>query len=178
MSDPFIGEIKMVAFTFAAQGWANCDGQLLSIASNTALFSLVGTTYGGDGRTTFALPDLRGRVPIHVGQGPGLSNRVQGSTAGQESVTLSTLQIPSHSHPLAVNVPVTDAIGNQTQPNANRLARANDGESNFSDAAANGSLAATGTVGNAGGSLAHDNMPPFLTIRFTIALFGVFPSRS
>ncbi len=168
----------MVAFTFAPGGWADCNGQVMSIAQNNALFALLGTTYGGDGRTTFALPDLRGRVPIHTGQGAGLSNRVQGSNAGQEQVTLNTLQMPSHTHPTTGNVPVTNAIGNQTAPAGNRLAKANDGESNYSDAAANGNVAATVSIGNAGGNQAHDNMPPFLTIRFMIALSGIFPSRN
>ena len=178
MSDPFIGEIKIVAFNFPPRNWADCNGQLLPIAQNSALFSLVGTLYGGDGRTTFALPDLRSRVPIHLGQGPGLSNRNQGSSSGQEAVTLTAAQMPVHNHPTNVAVATTSAVGNQTVPDGHLPARANDGESNYSDTAATGSLATDVTAGNAGGSLPHDNMPPFLTVRFVIALFGIFPSRN
>src|SRR3712207_3315813 len=103
MSEPFIGEIRMVGFNFAPRGWATCDGQLLSIAQNTALFSLLGTTYGGNGQTTFALPDLRGRAALHQGQGPGLTNRVIGEASGTETVTLTTNQMPSHSHGVNAN---------------------------------------------------------------------------
>lgn len=179
MSEPFVGEIRMVGFSFAPQGWANCDGTILSIASNTALFSLLGTTYGGDGRVTFALPDLRGRVPIHTGQGPGLASRTQGSVSGQETVTLNSNELPSHNHALSSgNLPTTSSVGNQMSPDGHLPATANDGESNYSDAAPTGSMALSGSTGNSGGSQPHNNMPPFLTIRFVVALVGIYPSRN
>lgn len=178
MSNPYIGEIRMVAFTFAPNGWADCNGQLQAISQNTALFSLLGTTYGGNGQTTFALPDLRGRVPVHTGQGPSLGNRVQGEIGGLEQVSLTTAQLPSHIHPATANVPVTNAVANQTQPDGHRLATANDGESNYSDGAAKGNVEAAVSIGSAGGGQPHENMPPFLTIRFLIAMVGIFPPRS
>lgn len=180
MSEPFLGEIRIFGFNFAPRAWADCDGALLSIASNTALFSLYGTIYGGDGRTTFALPDLRGRVPIHLGNGPGLSPRNQGSKGGTETETLNVNQIPSHNHTLAPpNLPTTTAVGNRTAPDGNLLATANDGESNYSNGEPTGAMATSGgAIGNTGGSQGHNNMPPFLTIRFCVALQGIFPSRN
>jgi microcystin-dependent protein len=177
MSEPFIGEIKMVGFNFAPRGWARCDGQLLPISSNTALFSLLGTNYGGNGENTFALPELRGRVPVHMGTGPALSPRQLGQRSGVEKVTLSIYEMPSHTH-TGGTIPVTDAVGNQTVPDGHILARANDGESNYSDAAANGVLGGVPGIGNSGGSQSHENMPPFLAINFVIALQGIFPSPS
>jgi microcystin-dependent protein len=178
MSEPFVGEIKLVGFNFNPRGFANCDGQLLQVSSHSALFSLLGTMYGGDGRITFGLPDLRGRVPIHTGTGAGLTARTQGSRAGQETVTLNANQIPAHSHARGtLSIPSTTAVGNQTPPDGHIPATANDGESNYSDAKPTGSIEVTGATSTAGGGQGHDNMPPFLTIRFVIALQGVYPSR-
>ncbi len=162
----------MVGFNFAPRGWAYCQGQLLPISSNDALFSLLGTIYGGDGRSTFALPDLRGRAPIHHGQGQGLSNYNIGQRGGVETVILNVNQIPSHTHSLSV---ATDAIGNKKNPEGNKLAIANDGESNYSDT---GKDVGMGTIENTGGNLEHENRPPFLAISFCIALQGIYPSRS
>ena len=179
MSEPFLGEIKMVGFNFAPRDFADCNGQLLAISQNSALFSLLGTTYGGDGRTIFALPDLRGRVPVHTGTGPGLTNRELGTKSGTETVALTPNQLPAHSHPLTNGfVPTTDAVGNQTSPDGNRPATANDGESNYSDGPGTGGIELAGNTANSGSNQAHANMPPFLAIRFVIALAGIFPSRS
>ena len=167
MSEPFIGEIRMFGFNFAPRSWSFCDGQLLPINQNSALFSLLGTTYGGDGRTTFGLPDLRGRFPLHSGNGsagPGLTARNLGSKSGLQDTTL-----PAHTH----SVPVSANIGNETSPVGNVPAVANDGESNYSDTStANSSTAVTGN------SPVDTNMPPYLAINFCIALTGLFPSRS
>lgn len=158
--DPILGTIILFAGNFAPRGWAFCDGQLMSIAQNTALFSILGTTYGGDGQTTFALPDLRGRAPIHPGNGPGLTPRALGESSGSESVTLTVGQIPAHNH---VVQSAPEANGD---PSANIFAAATDEKAG---------QAATGV---AGGSQPHDNMQPFLALNYIIALQGVFPSRS
>jgi len=171
MSEPFIAEINMFAGNFAPRSWAYCDGQLLAISTNTALFSLIGTIYGGDGYTTTALPDMRGRFPTHMGNGPGLSNRLLGSKSGVETVTLNQTQIPAHSH----NIPVVSSVGNAKTPGNNKLAQSNDGENNFSSATADGNMQ---TASDGGSSQPHTNMPPYLTVNFIIALQGVFPSRS
>ncbi|MFT6178909.1 MAG: microcystin-dependent protein [Akkermansiaceae bacterium] len=171
MSEPFIGQIQTFGFNFAPRGWAQCDGQLLAISSNTALFSLLGTTYGGDGRTTFGLPDLRGRFPMHLGNGAGLTSRRWGQKSGQEDHTLATSEMPSHSHGQAV----TAEVGNQASPVGAVPATANDGESNYSTNAANLS---TSNTTNVGGNQSHNNMPPFLVINFSIALQGIYPSRN
>lgn len=172
MSEPFVGEIRMFAGNFAPRGWAFCDGQLLAVSQNDALFSLLGTIYGGDGRTTFALPDMRGRIPIHAGSGPGLSDRRLGSKGGQENVTLTTNQLPSHSHtPKASGAlatspnPQTNVTGTSTTLNA---FIANDPPT----AALNSS-----TITAVGGSRSHTNLQPFICINFIIALFGIYPSR-
>ena len=166
MSSPFIGEIRMFAGNFAPVGWAFCNGALIPIDQNDALFNLIGTTYGGDGQTTFALPNLQSRVPVHVGPGFAL-----GQSGGTESVTLTTSQIPAHSH-----VPQAfDAAGNQSSPSANVWAQSalNNYDTNAPSASMN---AAAG--GSTGGSQPHDNMMPFLVINFILSLFGVFPSQS
>lgn len=157
-TDPFIGAIIMVGFNFPPRGWAHCDGQLLAIAQNSALFSLLGTTFGGDGRTTFGLPDLRGRSATHPGSGPGLTPRQWGERGGTESVSLTAAQVPSHSHDtpqVQVRGTGTEAVGMAT-----------------------GGDQGTASTGAAGGGQAHDNMPPFLGIYHCIALTGIFPSRS
>lgn len=171
MSDPFLGQIQMFPFNFAPRAWSDCNGQLLPISQNSVLFSLLGTIYGGDGRTTFALPDLRSRVPIHTGTGPGLSSRNLGSRSGAETHTLLVAEMPSHSH----GTSVTADVGNQTSPVGTLPATANDGESNYSNSQSTTTGRATT---NTGGTQAHNNMPPFLTIRFCIALQGIYPSRS
>lgn len=180
MSEPFLGEIKMVGFNFAPRGWSFCDGQLLPIAQNTALFSLLGTTYGGDGRTTFGLPDLRGRVPIHVGSGPGLSSYRWGERGGVENVTLNVTQIPAHGHTAAGTANAVNGAGNSKTPTGNTWASLSR-ENAYSSAVADGTMAANNvnvTVNNAGGSQPHTNVQPFLSIYFCIALTGIFPSRS
>ena len=169
----------MFAGNFAPRGWAFCDGQLLPISSNSALFSLLGTIYGGDGRTTFALPDLRGRVAIHEGNGPGLSPYNLGQRGGQETVTLTTSQMPNHTH--AHQVRLGAGVGDQSIGVNNALAANASGETIFTTNAPNANSPLNPdslVIGNAGGGQAHTNMQPFLAINFCIALQGLFPSRS
>jgi len=176
-SEPFIAEIIMFGGNFAPRNWAFCDGQLLAISQNTALFSLLGTTYGGDGRTTFALPDLRGRVAMHAGSGPGLTTRRLGEKSGVESVTLNAAQMPSHSH--TATVKGTNARGNSETPEGNTWAsRSRDND--YSDIAVPDVTmkANTVTVSTSGGSQAHENMPPYLAVNYIIALQGLYPSRN
>ena len=169
--DPFVGEIRFVAFNFAPTGWAKCEGQLVPISQNTALFSLLGTTYGGDGRTTFALPDLRGRVPLGPGQGPGLTNRDLGETGGAEQVTLTQSQIPPHSHPAMAS----SSEGNTTSPAGNALAGLRN-KGIYTTASPDATLSGQ-TIGVAGGGQPHENMPPFLGLNCIIALQGIYPSQ-
>ncbi len=166
---PFIAEIIMFGGNFAPRGWAFCSGQLLSIAQNTALFSLVGTTYGGDGQTTFALPDLRGRVPIHPGQGPGLSPYSLGQQGGVENVTLTLNQIPAHNHSMNAN----SGAAADTLPNGNVLSEGGI----YTNAVPNAQLNPA-AIGNAGGSQPHPNMQPYTCINYIIALQGIFPPRN
>ncbi len=172
MSNPFIGEIRMAGFNFPPIGWAFCAGQLLPISQNDALYALIGTTYGGDGVTTFGLPDLRGRLPINQGQGPGLSNYTLGQLAGTESVTLLTMQIPSHSH-------VVNAASGGTR-NANPSGSLlGSGEADiYTHDSANPVPLSTNLIASSGGNQPHENMQPFLCVNFIIALEGVFPSRN
>lgn len=173
MSEPFIGEIRMFGGDYAPRGWALCDGQLLPITSNEALFSLLGTIYGGDGRTTFGLPDLRGRVPVQQGTGPGLPSVAIGSRSGSETVALTPPELPSHSHTLAA----TTDPATENAPNENLLAK----QARFGPAlyAEPGSTVALGdTVGPTGDGEPHENMQPFAVVNFIIALVGIFPSRS
>lgn len=172
MSEPFVGEIRMFAGNFAPRGWAFCDGQLLAVSQNDALFSLLGTIYGGDGRTTFGLPDLRGRIPIHAGQGPGLSNRRLGSKAGAEKVTLTTNQLPSHNHG---NLQGTGATANSTSPSGRVTGSVPNGLI-YRESTPDSNMAST-LITNTGGSRSHTNLMPFLCINFIIALVGIYPSR-
>jgi microcystin-dependent protein len=171
MSEPFIAEIKIFAGTFAPRDYAFCNGQLLPIAQNTALFSLVGTIYGGDGRTTFGLPNLQGRAALHAGHGPGLSSRFQGQTGGVTTVTLTEAQMPNHTHPVMVH----NAPANQSQTTGNTLARSVAG--NAYGPAGNLVPLANQILPPAGGGQAHQNMQPYLVMNFIIALLGIYPSR-
>jgi microcystin-dependent protein len=172
--DPFIGEIRMFAGNFAPRGWAYCDGQLLSISQNDALFSLLGTTYGGDGRTTFGLPEMRGRVPLHMGQGPGLSSRPIGQKSGQERVVLSQNNLPAHTHTVAAGGAANDkdpsgaVLGVPASP-----AYALEGHTMEMNRRAIGP-AGSGT----GAPWNHDNVQPFQCIHYIIALVGIYPSRN
>ncbi|NQD96545.1 phage tail protein [Pseudomonas sp. CrR25] len=205
MSEPFIGEIRMVGFNFAPRGWAFCQGQLISIAQNTALFSLLGTLYGGNGQTTFGLPDLRGRGPVGMGQGPGLSTIEQGELSGTEQVTLLSTQMPAHNHllqpatvPVAVSgqvaIPASTDNASVASPADAVPATGSSGGRPFSlyNSAQSGSatlapfdltLNGSGTVPNSETGVAGGNQPvpvrnPFIGINFVIAMEGIFPSRS
>lgn len=179
MSDPFLGEIRMVGFNFAPIGWAFCNGQLLAISQNTALFSLLGTTYGGNGQTNFALPNLQSSVPIHQGQGPGLSLYSMGQVGGVETVQLTASQMPQHTH--FMNVDGAGASATSATPAghvlANTAARGIPGTNNYA-AAGDGSTMLATAISTAGGSLPHTNLQPFLVVNFIIALQGIFPSRN
>jgi len=183
-SEPFLGEIQMVGFNFAPRGWAHCDGQLLPINSYPALFSLLGTTYGGDGRTTFALPDLRGRSAVHPGAGPGLSPIQWGQRGGAEFQTLTTAQMPSHSHSATTSATLkgVNARGDSATPGGNALAskpRTNIYSTTAPNVAmAAGSVTATTTVNNTGGSQQFSIRDPFLGVYHVIALQGIFPSHN
>ena len=171
MSEPFIGEVRLVGFNFNPVGWHLCDGSLLPISEFNTLYALIGTTYGGDGQNTFGLPDLRGRVPIHQGTGLGLSTYTIGQQGGATSVTLNVSQLPAHTHPVAANSgagTANSAVNNyfaQT-PNVNALA------------ATGSSVSMVSVVGPSGGSQPHENQQPFLTVNYIIALYGIYPSRS
>lgn len=174
MADPFVAEIRIVPFDFAPGGWAFCDGQLLPISQNVALYTLLGTTYGGDGASTFALPDLRGRAPMHPGQGPGLSPRVLGETGGSEDAPLLASEIPAHTHAMSASPDPGDA----QLPTSNRsLARSSQGFA-YQSAVTGLTSMAPETLAATGGNVPHNNLMPFLTLTFSIALRGVFPSRS
>jgi microcystin-dependent protein len=175
MSEPFVGEIKMFAGNFAPRGFAFCDGQLLAVSQNDALFSLFGTIYGGDGKTTFGLPDLRGRIPLHQGQGPGLSNRKLGSKGGAEKETLTLNQMPGHMH----TAQASDNVATATTLSGNVLARINvvDEDRFYVEPGGIQNPLIRGTVANAGGSQSHSNLMPTLCIHFIVALVGIYPSR-
>jgi microcystin-dependent protein len=190
MSTPFLGMIILVPYNFAPRGWAFCNGQILSIAQNTALFSLLGTTYGGDGRTTFGLPDLRGRVPISSGQGPGLNNVTLGELAGTETTTLLSTQMPAHTHVITLTQTITakgqTAGGNSRSPAGNVPAMEASGVTATYSSLATGltamgsfiDLTGTATAGIAGNSQPVDIRNPYLTLNYCIALEGIFPSRN
>lgn len=170
MSQPFVGEIRMVGFNFAPQGWALCNGQLLPISQNDTLFNLIGTTYGGDGQQTFALPNLQGRSPVHTGQG-----FVIGEVGGSEQVALTVAQIPAHSHtPNCAN----SSAGNQLSPQGGVWSWDNSGQFGNYAAVSDGSNMNSGAIANAGGSQPHDNRQPYLAINFIISMFGIFPSQN
>lgn len=170
MSDQFVAEIRIFGFNFPPTGWALCNGQILPISQNTALFSLLGTTYGGNGTTNFALPNLQSVFPTHPGQGPGLSSRSLGEFGGTENVTLASTQMPAHSHTLVggTTAPRQDAAGNA--PGASPARAFNAGPAS--------STAIATMLDPSGGGQAHDNMDPFLALNFCIALQGIFPPRS
>jgi len=173
VSEPFFGEIRLVPYNFAMRGWAFCQGQLLSIAQNTALFSLLGTTYGGNGVTTFALPDLRGRVALHVGQGPGLSPYDLGQVGGTETVTLTSSQLAAHNHRAFCSI----GPGNQYQPNGGVWAVDAAQNPQYGTTKAAGSMAANVVGAAGGGGQPHNNIQPYLALNYVIALQGIFPSR-
>jgi microcystin-dependent protein len=174
MADPFVAEIRIFPFNFAPKGWAWCDGQLLPLSQNTALFSLLGTTYGGNGKSNFALPDLQGRAPMHPGQGPGLSLHDLGETGGSETITLLESEIPAHSHEhKAQNSP----LGGSVLPEGNALNRPSSGFLYSPLPATTVAMAPEG-IAPSGGDQPHNNMQPYLTFYFCIALQGVFPPRS
>lgn len=173
MADPFVAEIRIFPFNFAPRGWAWCDGQLLPLSQNTALFSLLGTTYGGNGRSNFALPDLQGRTPMHPGQGPGLSLHDLGETGGSETVTLLESEIPSHSHALRAS---SDDGDLKAPTNTRVLARSTNGFL-YQNAATGTQFMSGQALAPAGGDQPHNNMQPYLTFYFCIALQGVFPPR-
>ena len=174
MSDPFIGEIRIFAGNFAPRNWAFCNGQQVPIAQNTALFAIIGTTYGGDGRTTTGLPNLQGRAPMHPGRGPGLSPRSLGESGGTENVTVSVAQMPSHTHTLMVN---QDEQGDDNDP-AGQFLGANGLYTDPNTAPSNLVSMSSQSMPNVGGSQAHNNLQPFLAINFVIALQGIFPPRN
>ncbi len=169
MSEPFLAEVRIVGFNFAPRGWAFCDGQILPINQNQSLYSLLGTTYGGDGRTSFALPDLRGRTPIHVGNG-----HQQGQKSGEEHITLSAVELPQHDHTLQA----TSAAADQFTPAGNLLATVDATFDDLYTTPGNLKNMASGTVANVGGGQGHENMQPYLAVNFCIALQGLFPSRN
>jgi microcystin-dependent protein len=179
MADPFVAEIRILPTNFAPTGWAFCDGQILPISQNTALFSLLGTTYGGDGKSNFALPNLQGRAALHVGSspGPGLSLRDLGETGGADTVALIPTEMPAHSHP---PVQCNADGGDQNAPGGNlwSLAGAVKGLEMYASAVGSARTMHPNAMGTAGNSQPHNNLPPYLTLNFCIALQGIFPPRS
>ncbi|WP_462158963.1 phage tail protein [Pseudoalteromonas sp. GB56] len=177
MSDPYIGEIRMFAGNFAPRNWSNCSGQILSIAQNNALFALLGTTYGGDGVSTFALPDLRGRIPVHQGAGPGLTPRKIGSKFGSERETLNINELPDHNHALMASLNDADS----SNPANDVLASQSDGDQPYAGAPSDPSnfqQLNSQSIGISGGGQAHNNLMPSLCVNFIICMFGNFPSRN
>ena len=174
MADPFVAEIRIFPFNFAPKGWAFCDGQLLPLSQNTALFSLLGTTYGGNGKSNFALPDMQGNAPMHPGQGPGLSLHDLGETGGSETVTLLVSEIPVHTH--AANCGSNFAVGDTNIPGGNTMAKSSNGNAYIPKQTL--TIMAPQGLPPTGGNQPHNNMQPYLTLNFCIALQGVFPPRT
>ena len=172
--DPFVAEIRIFPFNFAPNGWAFCNGQLMPISQNTALFSLLGTTYGGDGKSNFALPDMQGNAPMHPGQGPGLSLHDLGETGGSQTVTLLESEIPSHNHSAGAQTNPLSAVASAA---GNTLSRPASGNLYTATTSPQVSMAVQG-LSPAGGDQPHNNMMPYLTLYFNIALQGVFPPRT
>ncbi|WP_132057833.1 phage tail protein [Halorussus amylolyticus] len=180
-ANPVLGGIELFGGKFAPVGFSKCSGQRIPISQNEALYSLLGTKYGGQGRQTFGLPDLRGRVPISAGRGGSRSQRKVGEAGGSETVALSQQQLAPHNHALQANLPVSKDQADSRNPNGNRLglvARGGDGVDIYTDGDANGKMDVDGTVGRTGDGRPHDNMPPFLTVTYVIAVQGVYPSHS
>jgi microcystin-dependent protein len=173
MSSPFVGEIRMFGGNFPPAGWAFCDGSLLSIAENETLFNLIGTTFGGDGQSTFALPDLRGRIPIHQGTGAGLSTHIMGEISGMETVTLTVQQIPAHGHVFSGST----ASAAELSP-AGAVVASPTNIDLYRPGATIDQALAPNAISVSGGSQPHDNMQPFLCVSFIISLFGIFPSQT
>ncbi|MEZ4778780.1 MAG: tail fiber protein [Flavobacteriaceae bacterium] len=178
--EPFIGQIQPFGFNFAPQGWALCNGQLLSIAQNSALFSLLGTTYGGDGQTTFALPDLRGRIPLHFGSGPGLPTYQMGQRAGSYQITLNTSNLPTHNHGLVVssgNASQTAATAGASIATPGTLSGRTFTATNGFNTSTPDTVLNAASIANNGGNQAFNSMNPYIVINWCIAIFGIFPSR-
>lgn len=174
MADPFLAEIRIVGFYFAPTGWAHCNGQLLPLSQNTALFSLLGTTYGGNGQSNFALPDLQGRAPLQSGQGPGLSERFLGDYGGSQHVTLLESEIPAHNHALRAGL----SVGDNDPGASSRLGGGSPVMATYSSNVSGSALPlAPETLVPAGASAPHENMQPYLTLNFVIALQGIYPQR-
>jgi microcystin-dependent protein len=173
MSTPYVGEIRMFGGNFAPAGWAFCDGSLLAISENDTLFTLIGTTYGGDGQQTFGLPDLRGRLPIHMGTGAGLSSRVIGQNGGTESVTLTVNQLPGHAHAFLGSANSASALSP-----AGAVAASPTNIDLYRPGSTPDQVMASNAIGPVGGSQPHDNLQPFLCISFIISLYGVFPTQN
>jgi microcystin-dependent protein len=176
MSSPFVAEIRMFGCNFAPTGWAECDGQLLPISQNTALFSLLGTFYGGDGKSTFALPNLQGSAPMHQGNGSGLSERFLGQQGGEEFVTLLISEMPFHTH--SIQAYTDDPAASQVPAPDQYLGNAQGLTPYKNTAAVQGTTLGPSALNIAGGSLPHNNMPPYLALNFCIAMQGVFPPRT
>jgi microcystin-dependent protein len=174
MSNPFVAEIRIFPFNFAPKGWAFCDGQILPLSQNTALFSLLGTTYGGDGKSNFALPNMQGNAPMHPGQGPGLSLHDLGETGGSDTVTLLESEIPSHPHALMENT----TTGTKSPPQGNSIARVSGATPYLPPTGATLAALSSSAVAPAGGDQPHNTLMPYLTLNFCIALQGVYPPRT
>ncbi len=174
MSNPFVAEIRIFPFNFAPQGWAFCDGQILPLSQNTALFSLLGTTYGGDGKSNFALPNLQGSAPMHPGQGPGLSLHDLGETGGSDSVSLLESELPSHSHP----VMAAALLGTAQTPSATLGLARSRGYAAYSPTTTGLTSLSPSAIAPTGGDQPHNNLMPYLTLNFCIALQGVYPPRT